>query len=628
MMVVWWAAFFIVGLISPPALFIEILATCLAAAVPAAVLSADRLQRGSRLAVERNALGARAARCAAAAAACIILWECGGMEAREHAAQTRSGASSRYSTSGVGARGGVRDAAPGTDESLIPGVARLRSYLIASLGDGRLSPAGEGIIGALVLGYRKDLGFALNETYSYLGITHFLALSGMHLGVIAVPLAKLLSLVLPARRRRDAALLAILCFYAAVANFPPSLSRALALLATVIGYRSIGLNSGLLSSLVAGCFALAAFGPAVVFDAGFQLSFAAVCGIALIGVPLSRMAESVMPGGVRGTFIRALLFPALITCSVQFLTMPITIVIFKRASLISPFVNVIVSLPFMVLLYVGVVYVFVPFGPLRAVLALPANLISRFLDVGPTALSRGPHPGIYFGDFNLVIYLAGSGLVALFFARRPRERFPYLLAGAFLVTFSFAAQGISSANGRGRAVTRSGIEDSSRVEAVSAASGAEIVKPGALYLSRGGGLLVIDERFTTHDSYRLTRELWARGARRVELCIIAAPHIRPRNGVFYFARRVSVEEVLCSPYMALSRRGFAADMGKLGARVRTVVRGDTVRTETFEVAVARPIFPPPAGMPLSSDSLRLRCTVRERPRLTVLPAVNNMLAVH
>lgn len=631
-MVLWWAAFFIVGLISPPSPLCEVLASCLAAGIPAIFFSiVSRRRHGFFRFPEHSPGGAAAVRYVSAVAACIILWECGGIEGRAFTAGCFATGTPRYSYGRADGVGGAKAASLETEEassqSILPGIARLRSYLIASLDDGRLDRSGKGITGALVLDYRKDLGFALNETYSYLGITHLLALSGMHLAVIAVPLAKLLSLVLPSRNRRDAVLLAILCLYAAVANFPPSLSRALALLAAVIGYRLIGLNSGLLTALVGGCFVLGAFEPAVVFDAGFQLSFAAVCGIALIGIPLSRMAEAAVPGGFRGTLIKTLLFPALITCSVQFLTMPLTIVLFKRASLISPVVNVIVSLPFTALLYLGVVYVFVPFGPLRVVLAVPTNLICRFLDVVPLAFSRAPHPAIYFGDFNFAIYLAGAGLVAYFFERRPLERLHCLLAGAFFVALSFVAHGAPLEQRAYAAVSGKAGGAAVRLEDETLA-GSTIVKPGALYLSRGGGLLVVDERFSTHDSYRLTRELWARGVRKVELCIVAAPRLKPRHGIFYFVKRVSVGEIVCSPYLPLAHGRFEADMRRVGARVSTAMRGDTVRTGSFEVVIVGPLFPPPGGASLPADSLRLRCRIFERPRLTSIPAANNMLAVH
>jgi len=622
-MVLWWAAFVVFGLLSPPTRPFAWIAFCLAGTLSVLVLSLARRRPGPTAATAaQDSVGRAAAYCTIAVVAAIILWEGAGIERRTFDARAAPVAGRPASDAGrANGRGAPVSAARSRDEGkecALPVITRLRERLIESLDDGRLSRPAKGIVGALVLDYRRDLGFSLNETYNYLGITHFLALSGMHLGVIAVPLAKILSLLFRSRNGRDAALFSVLCFYAAVAAFPPSLSRALALSAAVIAYRLLGVSSGLITALVGGCFVLVLCDPSVAFDAGFQLSFAAVCGIALIGIPLSRMIDAVSPDGVRGTALKALVFPALITCSVQFLTMPLTIILFKRASLISPLVNVIVSLPFTVLLYLGVAYVFVPFGPLRMILAFPVNLICRFLDVVPSAFSRGPHPAVYSGDFDFMLYLAGVGFVAWALKRTGRARLLCVFAGAVFVAVSFAVRAGPGASGPD--VARGG--DTIREMAAS------VSVRGASYVSRGEGILVVDEAFATGDAYRLTRRLWGEGVREIELCVVTSPRLGRANGLRYLARRVAVRELLCSPYLSLSERNLETIIGGRATAVRCAARGDTLFTRSFVVEVVGPSFPPPRGASIPADSLRLRCRIAERARLTSGRSANSMLTVH
>ena len=620
-MVLWWAAFFVLGLISPPTRSFVTAGACLAATLTTLVMwRASRAEHAAR-SLGNAPIGRAAAHCTVAVAAAIILWEGAGIERCEFNAGvigvTNARSPSGTAAAGTGAPGAVSRAQTERTESLLPAVARLREYLIESLDDGRLSRSGTGIVGALVLDYRRDLGFSLSETYSFLGITHFLALSGMHLGVIAVPLSKMLSFFFRSRNRRDAALFSVLCLYAAIAAFPPSLSRALALSAAVIAHRVLGLNSGLLTALIGGCFVLAVCDPPVVFDAGFQLSFAAVCGIALIGIPLSRVIDAVSPDGLRGTMLKALVFPAIITCSVQFLTMPLTIALFKRASLISPAVNVIVSLPFTVLLYLGVAYVFVPFGPLRTALSFPINLVCRFLDVVPSAFSRGPHPAVYSGDFSCALYLGGVGLVAYALKRSSRGRLHFLLAGAFVVALSFIVRTDAAVFGGDRASPREAAHRQA----------APISRRGASFVPWGGGILVVDEQFSTGEAYRLTRELWGKGVREIELCIVQPPRLGRSNGLFYAAKRIALREVLCSPALFLSFRGLTERLGDVGTRVRGAARGDTIVTPSFTIQILGPLFPPPRGASVPADSLRLACCIIEIPRLTSIGSPNNMLTV-
>ena len=618
-MTVWWAAFFVLGVLTPPGIPFEW--TAVLGAVLASAWALGAAGACPRLRAEGTCEPGRAAAlCVVTVVTGLLVWEAAGLERRSHDACSGAVAprESRATTARAEPGGAAERSRRRTvDPRKAPGALEgLRERLIESLDDGRLGRTGTGIVGALVLDHRAGLGFDLNESYSYLGITHFLALSGMHLGVIAVPLSRVCAALVRSRSGRDVLLFSILCLYAAVAAFPASLSRALAGLGAVILYRLLGLRPGILAALLGGCLALVAVDPAVVFDAGFELSFAAVCGIALIGVPLSRVADARLPRGAGGAVLRAFAFPAIITCSVQFLTMPLTIVLFKRASLISPVVNVIVSMPFTALLYLGVLYVFVPLGVVRTPLAVPINLICRFLDVVPRAFSRAPHAAVYRGDFDVLLYLAGVCFVAYALRHETRARLQYALAGLFLVAASFMVRPGSPA----ATSTVPAIGDP-RQEALAVSSS------GATYVRRGGGLLVLDEGFTRGEAYRFTRELWGRGVREVDLCVVLPARPRRVGGLPYIAKRVSLRVVVCSRYLVAADRSMERALLAAGTTVRPVAAGDTVLTPSFAVVVMAPRFPPARGSSIGADSLRVECRVSERARLTSPASVHSMLTV-
>jgi ComEC/Rec2-related protein len=622
MMVLWWAAFVVVGLFSPPTPFCTTSVLCVTAAVTSVVVRwALRDGRGVTAAPRGVSLGRAVAHCVVGVAAAIVLWEGAGIERRAADARfSHITGSSSTEVERLPSAGSRVSSARSPDDAcapLPPGIAHLRRYLIRSLDRGRLNESAKGIVGAIVLGYRGYLEFDLSERYAYLGVSHFLALSGLHLGVIAVPLAWILSRVVRSRGRRDVALVLTLCLYAAVAAFPPSLSRALALSAAVVAYRLIGLNIGLLGALVGGCFTLVACDPSIAFEAGFQLSVGAVCGIALIGIPLSRMVDAISPGGGRGWLLKLLLFPALITCSVQFLTMPLVVTLFKRASLISPLVNVMVSLPFTVLLYLGVTYVFVPFRPLQTVLAVPINLICRLLDTVPSVLSRGPHPGVYAGDFDCVLYLAGVGFVSLGLRMSGRATVRAATAGVLCVTLSFVVEAGPWGAGRHSAVARKAAEERRVL----------LGGRGASFVPWEGGVLVIDEGFSRGDAYRFTRKLWGEGVREIELCIVKPPRLARARGLLYVVKRLAVRRVIGSPYLTLSEPDFHHALSIAGSAVSSAARGDTIRTPSFVVTVLGPTFPPPVGACLPADSLRLKCRIVARRCLTSGNVANSMLTV-
>jgi competence protein ComEC len=162
----------------------------------------------------------------------------------------------------------------------------------AQLGD-RLAREGPGgaLLRALALGDRADLPQAAREAFARLGIAHLLAVSGLHLGLLA-------SLVYAGMRlgpgrlawlaaRRDTRVVALLAgvaaaaVYAVLAGWGVPVRRALVfLLALLLGLmrRRPGLR---LQPLALAATLILAWEPEALFAPGAQLSFAACAALAL-----------------------------------------------------------------------------------------------------------------------------------------------------------------------------------------------------------------------------------------------------------------------------------------------------------------------------------------------------------
>jgi ComEC/Rec2-related protein len=617
MMVRWWAAFFALGLIVPQRIETGLFVTAaVAVAILFALLSARGRPPEGRGFGERLARVSASAYVAIACSTAVIVWTAGGIERSVHdLAVMRNERETRLAESQQqrdtyrpqDRTGHRRPAGGGGDGGRIRSRALWdeRARLLTLLEDGRLSPRARGIVGALVLNDRSGIDWRLSETYAYLGISHFLALSGLHLGVIAVALVKLFSILIRRKRLRDALVLAVLFLYAALAGFPPSLERALALCAAAFAFRHSSVPTDLVNALTVGAFALAAVDGSVVFDVGFQLSVSAVYAIALIGMPLSRAIGKRLPRGLRGAALKLLLFPALITCSVQFFTLPLVVALFKRSPLVSPVVNVLVSLPFTVLLYAGALYVFAPIAPLRALLSPVVNAICHFLDRCPSAFSRGPHAALYHGDFNTALYLAGVALVALGLRKRCGQRTRVMAAGACCVVLSF----LVSSNLTGSAGFHERDGEPTSIHTISPVVGA-----ASVYVPEGGGVLCVGRAFDAKASYRLTRELWGRGIRRIDCVVVSPSSLRRDHGLFYLLKRVRVGELIVSPYLALADDRFRTFAASRGIAVRTVSAGDRIEAGAVCLEIIGPIYPPRVGEAVigSGASLRYRLCAGDR----------------
>ena len=136
------------------------------------------------------------------------------------------------------------------------------------------------VLSALTLGDKSSLSDDIRETYSVVGASHLLAISGMHIAVIYSLLAICLYW-LPVRWKfthiiRTVIIILCLWLYAFFTGFSPSAVRAVSmftflLLARIINHEYLPLNT-----LFATAFFILLFRPMWLFDIGFQLSFVAV----------------------------------------------------------------------------------------------------------------------------------------------------------------------------------------------------------------------------------------------------------------------------------------------------------------------------------------------------------------
>ncbi|MHC4665618.1 MAG: DNA internalization-related competence protein ComEC/Rec2 [Planctomycetota bacterium] len=139
----------------------------------------------------------------------------------------------------------------------------------------------QGLLEALLLGYRANIGSDTYRAFHKTGLLHFISLSGMHLGILIGTvwwLCKLIGLI--KRARAAVCIIAIAIFLLIV---PP---RAPTVRAAIIGWvfcislffrrRPNSLNTLSLAATI-----LLLIRPTQLFEAGWQLSFASVLGILL-----------------------------------------------------------------------------------------------------------------------------------------------------------------------------------------------------------------------------------------------------------------------------------------------------------------------------------------------------------
>ena len=155
-----------------------------------------------------------------------------------------------------------------------------------------------GMLRALALGDRSELPEGLPELLRATGTSHLLAISGLHLGLVAGMLGwagtRLARALWPGRPRGRAWVLGALCMvagawaYGQLAGWPVSAVRAALMLAGVGLALALGRGREPRQLLGLAAFATVLGEPALAATASWQLSFGALLGLILLGPRLVR----------------------------------------------------------------------------------------------------------------------------------------------------------------------------------------------------------------------------------------------------------------------------------------------------------------------------------------------------
>ena len=151
------------------------------------------------------------------------------------------------------------------------------------------------IITAILLGNDETMDPSLRASYASAGVSHILCVSGMHVGVIFMILNFLLKPLEYSKNLRLLKAILLMLFiwaYACITGLSPSVTRA----ATMFSFVTIGgmlrRNTNIFHSLFASLFILLIINPLLIFEIGFQLSYAAVFGIVIFQQKLVALWES------------------------------------------------------------------------------------------------------------------------------------------------------------------------------------------------------------------------------------------------------------------------------------------------------------------------------------------------
>ena len=238
-----------------------------------------------------------------------------------------------------------------------------------------------GILATMVVGDREFLDAETKRLYQIGGLSHILAISGLHISVIGMALYRMLKKAgLPFGMAALAAA-GVMYGYGGMAGWGVSVRRAVLMFLLFLGAQVIGRSYDTFCALAFAAVALLWKNPCLFWDAGFRFSFVAILGVVWVGQSISYEKKGM--GALRGKIFAA--------SAVWFTTLPLVAWYFYEIPVYAVFVNLLM-LPMM-----GVLLGFGAAGGMVGLLSLPLAKSSFFhavlLFMGNICAFAGMLPG-------------------------------------------------------------------------------------------------------------------------------------------------------------------------------------------------------------------------------------------
>lgn len=144
-----------------------------------------------------------------------------------------------------------------------------------------------GLLAGICIGERNEIDEDVSDLFRKAGLSHILAISGLHLSIVGSLIYKLL-------RRLGVGFLGagllsgtVVMIYGLFTGNPISMIRALSMFFIMLMGNVIGRTEDMLNSLALVALSFLIYSPFIIYNAGFALSFLIILGICLVAKPVS-----------------------------------------------------------------------------------------------------------------------------------------------------------------------------------------------------------------------------------------------------------------------------------------------------------------------------------------------------
>jgi len=440
----------------------------------------------------------------------------------------------------------IGEGSPYTPSRLIE---KMRDHIRSFL-ERETHPLSCGILKALVLGERGDIPEEITEQFTVAGIAHLLAISGDHLGIIALlsfslflwilKRSEFLLLSLSVKKWAAGLTIPLILLYTFIAGGGISVIRATIMVITFFLSILFNRERNLLHTLALAAFLILLFSPPSLFDASFQLSFLAVLSILYLVPRLFRWREEqeILPSKVTSweqrlwTYLKI----SLVVTAVAILgTAPFVALHFNRISLIGFLTNLffvpwvgflIVPLSLVASLLSFFVY------PLGVLLIQVNDFITMILLKAVTLSAALPYASFFVSTPTALEIILFYSLLLMAVHLRKEKRVRYLFLGCCVALVLHVAFWN----------TKEWFQKSLRITFIDVGHGDAIFiefPKGKRMLIDGGGLR--EDRFDIGKNV-IAAFLWKKKVRKIDILVLTHPDPDHLKGLNFIASHFSIDQ--------------------------------------------------------------------------------------
>jgi competence protein ComEC len=204
------------------------------------------------------------------------------------------------------------------------------------------TPEQASFLKGLVFGHRSDISLDIKQSFIATGTIHVLAVSGLHVGVVALIFYSLAGLFrLSKRWVVIVTILGLIC-YMFITGQSPSVVRATVMATVILLGTLFERKTDVYNSLAAAGLLMLLWDPKYLFEVGFQLSFAAVLSIVYFYPKLESLIRRIPERFEEIKAIDYVLKLFAVSLAAQLGTLPFTAYYFGRVSIVALVANLVV----------------------------------------------------------------------------------------------------------------------------------------------------------------------------------------------------------------------------------------------------------------------------------------------